>query len=66
MSEYGRLWQRVSDIRHALKRLAPALSTETLKLARASVVYQREARGPLDLLLNEWERLEVKMAQTDD
>ena len=66
MSEYGRLWQRVADIRDALKRLAPNLNTDTLNAARASLVEQQEPREPMCVLLDEWQRIELKMGQLDD
>ncbi len=58
MSEYGRLWQQVSDIRRTLRRMFPEADTSTLAKAQESV-----ARA--DRLLTEWADLERRMARTD-
>lgn len=60
MSEYGRLWQRVADIRDELKQLAPGVNTNTLLGARLSTRHLRDER--VERLLARWEILEREMA----
>lgn len=64
MSEYGRLWESVSEIRRKIRAALPSANTNTLREARASV----EAAGKedeLSFLLAEWEYYERKMARAD-
>ena len=60
MSEYGRLWQRVADIRDELKQLAPGASTNTLRDARLGTRHLSDER--IERLLARWEILEREMA----
>ena len=64
MSEYGRLWQAVSDIRDKLKRAIPGAKTGTLAEAEASVEAAGKMRE-LGYLLSEWADLERRMARAD-
>lgn len=65
MSNYGRLWQKVADIRETLRKAIPGSNTSTLEEARASV--KRAGRmGEFGGLLADWELYERMMAQTDD
>jgi hypothetical protein len=64
MSEYGRLWQRVADIRDELKQLAPSASTNTLQGARLSTRHLRDER--IERLLARWEILEREMADAPE
>jgi phosphoenolpyruvate-protein kinase (PTS system EI component) len=75
MSRYGRLWQRVSDIRDELKQLVSHATTNTLKdaeqtcsdaiiTARDSGDAARAAR--IEDLLSAWADLEREMAACDD
>lgn len=58
MSEYGKLWSKVSEIRLELKRLVPTISTNKLAEARVTV---RE----LNELVDYWDALEKEMALCD-
>lgn len=60
MSEYGRLWQRVADIRDELKQLAPGANTNTLLGAHLSTRHLSDER--IERLLARWEILEREMA----
>ena len=69
MSDYGKLWAEVSEIRQALKVLVPAISTNSLTEARpAAEVNVRELRTQADRverLMRRWESLEAAMARCD-
>ena len=58
VSEYGRLWQRVSEIRKALKSIQPTIDDNSLGGAIRSV--ERLDAGTRALLA-EWADLELKM-----
>jgi hypothetical protein len=60
MSEYGRLFQQVADIRREIKKLVPGANTNTLEEARKS------CGGSCERLLLRWERLECWMKDVDD
>ena len=64
MSEYGRLWQAVSDIRLRIRETLPSANTNTLAEATASVEAAEKMRE-LGYLLSDWAYYERKMAQTD-
>jgi hypothetical protein len=64
MSEYGRLWEEVSEIRRKLRKALPNAKLGTWEEARASV----EAAGKdeeLSFLLSEWAYFERKMARAE-
>jgi len=62
MSAYGKLWQKVSDIRAALKASRPAIDTSTLANAIRSInTLDDDART----LLGEWADLEREMAKCE-
>jgi hypothetical protein len=65
MSEYGRLWEEVSNIRREIRDLVPGATTNTLAEARASVEAMGKA-AEVGHLLEEWQRYEWKMARIDD
>ncbi len=65
MSEYGRLWQEVSDIRSRIRAALPSANTDTLEKATASIEAAGKTRE-LRHLLSEWASYERKMAETDD
>jgi hypothetical protein len=62
MSEYGRLWQQVSDIRDKLHRLVPGTSKseEWNRLPNAVAAVAEHTRA-LHELLRQWAELEAKM-----
>ncbi len=64
MSEYGRLWQAVYDIRRKIREAVPGANTNTLEAARTSVQAAGK-QNELGYLLSEWEHLERKMARAD-
>lgn len=63
MTNYGKLWQQVADIRADLKNLVPLFDTGSLSAARLSADI---VRSQLDRLLKEWEKLEEQMAKEPD
>ena len=65
MSEYGRLWQQVRDIRDQLNVLVPgtSLAKEWSTLAAARETIERRTRS-LNDLIRQWEALERDMANT--
>lgn len=66
MSAYGRLWEKVQDIRNQLHILMPGTSPSkewnTLANARAAVERRKAA---LDELIQQWEGLERDMERTE-
>ena len=69
MSEYGRLWQQVSDIRRSIKELVPGVRLNTLKEARVEVAARASSLEPttrthVSAQLDDWARVEVLMEQT--
>ncbi len=74
MSDYGRLWQKVADIRDELKRLVSHANTNTLASAQRtcadSIITARDAgdvtrADRIEYLLADWVDLERRMAMTD-
>ena len=65
MSNYGRLWQKVADIRDTIRKAIPGSNTNSLKEARASVESAGKM-GELGHLLSDWALYETMMARTDD
>jgi hypothetical protein len=65
MSEYGRLWQEVWDIRARIRAALPGANTDTLEKATASIEAAGKTRE-LRHMLAAWASYERKMAQTDD
>jgi len=70
MSEYGRLWQQVSDIRRSIKEMVPGVTLNTLKEARAEIAARASGLSPTTLShvntqLDDWARIEVRMERTD-
>lgn len=75
MSNYGRLWQRVADIRAELKRLVSHADTDSLEKAERtcadSIITARDAwnhtrANRIEDLLSAWADLERRMAQCED
>lgn len=66
MSEYGRLWQKVRDIRDQLHILMPgtSLAKEWSTLANAREAVERRKKA-LDELLQQWEGLERDMERVE-
>lgn len=60
MSEYGRLFQQVADIRQEIKEQIPGANTNTLEEA------QKSCNGRCERLLRRWELLERWMKDVDD
>jgi hypothetical protein len=52
MSEYGKIWMQIAEIRNELKRLVPAMNTERVELAMAD-------GAKIKHLLLRWEELEA-------
>jgi len=75
MSNYGRLWQEVSDIRDALKKLVSHATTNTLADAErtcADAILTARDAGDFDRAkriegyLSVWADLERRMKRCDD
>lgn len=66
MSAYGRLWQKVRDIRDQLYILVPgtSLAEEWKTLADARATVERRKRA-LDELIQQWEELERDMEKAE-
>lgn len=74
MSDYGKLWQRVSDIRDNLKGICrartsfgqvqatPLINTDRLEDAKRTVTV---LKSTLDSLISQWEKLEEEMKECD-
>ncbi len=66
MSEYGWLWEKVSEIRRELReRLPPGAKIGTLAEAERSVK-DAGKEGELWRLLSDWRHYERHMERTDD
>lgn len=70
MSEYGRLWQQVSDIRRSIKEQVPGVTLNTLTEARAEIAVRAADMAPatatyVNAQLADWARLETRMEQTE-
>jgi len=75
MSEYGKLWQKVWEIREELKKLVSHACTDRLEDARRTcanaMISARDAGDhrrwtQIDALLERWADLERQMAACDD
>lgn len=64
MSEYGRMWQQVAEIRQMLKEPVPSIDTSAT-LGQATRSFGR-LNGRVMACLAEWAELEKKMADCDD
>lgn len=62
MSDYGRSWQEIKDIREQLRRLAPFMNANSLGEARDSVA---KLKDRLDGLLFDWGQIERQLANVD-
>jgi hypothetical protein len=62
MSEYGRMWQQVEEIRRMLSELMPGVDVSSLahSIRSASRINEKVA-----ILFAEWSELEKKMAECD-
>lgn len=58
MSEYGKLWERVSNIRVELKRLVPGSKMDSLEAARQE---RKEHVKRVDQAIATWEAIEREM-----
>jgi hypothetical protein len=70
MSEYGRLWQQVSDIRRSIKEQVPGVTLNTLAEARTEIAARAADMAPetatrVNAQLADWARLETRMEQTE-
>ncbi len=66
MSNYGRIWQRASDVRDKLKELMPGIPVNR---HRDTVVYLQgrvDVTREVDALMVKWARLEREMEMCDD
>lgn len=63
MSDYGKLFQEVSDVRQNLKRLIPGASVNMLGEAIREAAAQNRL---IQQELSRWADLEREMAQCDD
>jgi hypothetical protein len=52
VSEYGKIWMQIAEIRNELKRLVPTMNTERVELAMAD-------GAKIKHLLLRWEELEA-------
>lgn len=59
MSEYGRLWERVRQIRAKLRDRLPMSQHRSLTETRAELIF-------VQAIVNEWEKLEVEMEEAND
>lgn len=57
MSEYGRIWESIQQVRDAIKVRVPAVRTDTLAQASEDVAAHQEE---LAVLLAEWRALEER------
>lgn len=58
MSEYGKLWQQVSNIRVELKKLIPDAKMDSLETAKK----ERDTHvGRIDFMLASWADIEREM-----
>ncbi len=62
MSEYGKLWERVSKLRTELKQLMPGVDTSNLELARQG---RKDHVRRIDQAIATWEALERDMEKTE-
>ena len=69
MSDYGKLWAEVSEVREAIKALVPEADTSTWATANeASLVSVRDLRSQaerVERLMRRWASLEAEMARCD-
>jgi hypothetical protein len=63
MSDYGKLWQQVADLRLELKRWVPGSTMNTLKIAREE---RNDLVRRIDQALASWAALERRMVDAPD
>ncbi len=66
MSNYGKLWERASDVRAELKTLMPDLPTNRLTDAAAYLKGRVDITQRIGQLMVSWARLERQMESCDD
>jgi hypothetical protein len=75
MSEYGKLWQKVSDIRENLREISRARTSFGQVRATSLIEVDKQLadakrcvailKSDLDSLISKWERLEEEMQECD-